>query len=136
MRTWTFTTMINIRRYNSLKHNKIPSSLLSARSSKSRWSSPMIHILLAAVFNHIFVHLQALLREKYSDMRILLTTHPNEIVYSALNNFAHPFRQHRFYVIHRAPLICWCVLYVVKIVYFLFNKNSLFLMHWMLTVTN
>ena len=36
----------------------------------------MIHILLAAVFNHIFVHLQALLREKYSDMRILLTTHP------------------------------------------------------------
>ena len=36
----------------------------------------MIHIFLAAVFNHIFVHLQALLREKYSDMRILLTTHP------------------------------------------------------------
>ena len=36
----------------------------------------MIHILLAAVFNHIFVHLQALLREKYSDMRILLATHP------------------------------------------------------------
>ena len=39
----------------------------------------MIHIFLAAVFNHIFVHLQALLREKYSDMRILLTTHPNSM---------------------------------------------------------
>ena len=36
----------------------------------------MIHILMAAVFNHIFVHLQALLREKDSEMRILLTMYP------------------------------------------------------------
>ena len=31
---------------------------------------------MAAVFNHTFVHLQALLRENEPETRILLTTHP------------------------------------------------------------
>ena len=31
---------------------------------------------MAAVFNHIFVHLQALLREKDPETRILLTLYP------------------------------------------------------------
>ena len=48
----------------------------------------MIHIFLAAVFNHIFVHLQALLREKYSDMRILLTTHPIQFVWDKVQEDA------------------------------------------------
>ena len=69
-------TVINIRRYNTLNHRKILSRVFAVRSSESRSLSPMIHISMAAVFNHIFVYLQAILREKDPETRILLTMYP------------------------------------------------------------